>query len=68
MAVEIQEQDGGKLLEVRASGKLTKQDYDRFVPLTDVSSLNTGRFVFCSKCVAFTAGKPVPCGRTSSST
>ena len=35
MAVEIQQKDGGKILEIRASGKLTKQDYEHFVPLTE---------------------------------
>ena len=35
MAVEIKELDGGKILEVRATGKLSKQDYEHFVPLTE---------------------------------
>jgi stage II sporulation SpoAA-like protein len=32
MAVEFQEKADGKVLEVRASGKLTKEDYERFLP------------------------------------
>ena len=35
MTIEIQEQDGGKVLEVRASDKLSKQDYEHFVPLVE---------------------------------
>ena len=32
MAVEVKETEGGKVLEVHASGKLSKQDYGYFVP------------------------------------
>lgn len=32
MSVEINEGNDGKILEVRASGKLTKEDYQHFVP------------------------------------
>jgi stage II sporulation SpoAA-like protein len=32
MAVEIQEKADGKLLVICASGKLTKEDYERFLP------------------------------------
>jgi hypothetical protein len=32
MAVETREDTGGKVLEVRASGKLSREDYERFVP------------------------------------
>jgi hypothetical protein len=32
MAVETREEMGGKVLVVRASGKLTREDYERFVP------------------------------------
>jgi hypothetical protein len=32
MPIEITEQNGGKLLDVRLSGKLTHQDYQAFVP------------------------------------
>lgn len=32
MSVKLNELDGGKLLEVEVSGKLTKDDYKRFVP------------------------------------
>ena len=35
MAIEVEELDGGKVLAVRASGKLAKADYDQFVPLTE---------------------------------
>jgi SpoIIAA-like len=32
MAVEMQEKEDGKILVVRASGKLTREDYEHFVP------------------------------------
>jgi SpoIIAA-like len=32
MSVELHEKDGGKLLVIKMSGKLTKQDYAQFVP------------------------------------
>jgi hypothetical protein len=33
MAVEVHELSGGKILNVKATGKLTKQDYESFVPV-----------------------------------
>jgi SpoIIAA-like len=35
MTVKIKESDGGKVLEVRATGKLAKEDYEHFVPLAE---------------------------------
>jgi hypothetical protein len=35
MAVELQEESGGKILVIRANGKLNKGDYERFVPEVD---------------------------------
>jgi hypothetical protein len=35
MAITIQESDGGKVLEVQASEKLSKKDYEQFVPLVE---------------------------------
>jgi hypothetical protein len=32
MAVELREEAGGKVLVVKLSGKLTREDYGRFVP------------------------------------
>ena len=32
MAVELSELDGGKVLVVKLTGKLHKDDYERFVP------------------------------------
>jgi hypothetical protein len=32
MSVELREEAGGKVLAVKLSGKLTKQDYEQFVP------------------------------------
>jgi len=35
MSVELHQQDSGKIIEVQASGKLTKEDYKHFVPEVD---------------------------------
>jgi hypothetical protein len=35
MALELRETDEGRLLVVEASGKLTREDYERFVPTLD---------------------------------
>ncbi|HET6384846.1 MAG TPA: STAS/SEC14 domain-containing protein [Armatimonadota bacterium] len=32
MPVELEEEEGGKILTINVSGKLTKADYERFVP------------------------------------
>ncbi len=35
MAVEVKETEGGKVLEVHATGKLSKEDYGHFVPVIE---------------------------------
>ncbi len=35
MAVELKELDGGKLLEVHLTGKLSKEDYAEFLPVVE---------------------------------
>lgn len=35
MAIDFEELADGKVLSVRASGKLTKEDYEHFVPATE---------------------------------
>jgi phosphatidylglycerol lysyltransferase len=35
MAVEVKESEFGKILEIRATGKLAKQDYEHFVPVAE---------------------------------
>jgi hypothetical protein len=35
MAIELKEESGGKLLDVRVSGKLGKDDYKQFVPAVE---------------------------------
>ena len=35
MSISLQEEDGGGVLEVHVSGKLTKEDYASFVPEVD---------------------------------
>ena len=32
MSIDLQEEAGGKVLVAKLSGKLTKEDYERFVP------------------------------------
>ncbi|MBN1360448.1 MAG: STAS/SEC14 domain-containing protein [Sedimentisphaerales bacterium] len=46
MAVEIQKESGGKLMTVRVSGKLTKEDYDRFVPEIEQAIERFGKIRF----------------------
>jgi hypothetical protein len=33
--VELQEQSGGRILVVRLAGKLSKEDYEKFIPVVD---------------------------------
>ena len=35
MAIELKEKNGGKVLHVRVSGKLVKEDYEHFVPTVE---------------------------------
>ena len=35
MSVELNQSDGGKILEIKISGKLVKEDYERFMPELD---------------------------------
>ena len=35
MPIEMRERDNGKIIEVKATGKLTKEDYQQFVPEVD---------------------------------
>ena len=35
MAIKLEEKDNGKLVEVQLSGKITKKDYEHFVPEID---------------------------------
>jgi len=35
MSVKLEENDGGKVLAIHLSGKLTKEDYQHFVPTVD---------------------------------
>lgn len=43
MAVEVHESGGGKVLEVRASKKLSKSDYEHFVPLIEQLIAKNGK-------------------------
>lgn len=35
MPIQFKEEDGGKILVIQVSGKLTKADYEHFVPEFD---------------------------------
>jgi len=35
VAIKLEETDGGKALEVQLSGKLVKEDYEKFVPVVE---------------------------------
>ena len=43
MAIEIREEQGGKRLEVRLTGKLVKTDYQRLVPAVDHAVQQNGK-------------------------
>jgi SpoIIAA-like/HEAT repeats len=43
MAITIKERDGGKLLEVNVTGKLVKEDYEKFVPAVDRAVKQRGK-------------------------
>lgn len=43
MAIEVKELGGGKVLEIRASGKLSKEDYQHFVPLVEKQIAANGK-------------------------
>ena len=64
MSFEITETAVGNLVEVHATGKLTKEAYESFVPKTEAMIKEHGRSVSCSSCMTFMAGARMPCGRT----
>jgi hypothetical protein len=43
MAIDVSELDGGKIVEVRATEKLSKQDYEHFVPLVEKLIAKNGK-------------------------
>ena len=43
MALELEQEDDGRVLVVRASGKLTRDDYDKFVPEVDRMVAKVGK-------------------------
>jgi hypothetical protein len=42
MAVEVHDAPGGKYLDVKLSGKLSKEDYERFVPAVETAIKEKG--------------------------
>ena len=68
MPIQLNEENGGKMLVVHVSGKLAKADYEHFVPDSSGLSGSTESCACFSTWPVSTAGKPERCGRTSSST
>ena len=68
MAVELREEASGKVLVVKLSGKLTREDYEHFLPEVERLIGNTARSACWSRCTTSTAGPWGRCGKTSSST
>lgn len=58
MAVELSEKNGGKLLEVRVSGKLVHEDYQRFVPEFDRLAEQHGKIRLLFEMVDFHGWEP----------
>ena len=48
MPIQLNEENGGKLLVVHVSGKLAKADYEHFVPSSSGSSDSTENCTSCS--------------------
>jgi hypothetical protein len=53
MAVEITEHDAGKVVEVKISGKLHKDDYEQFVPVVEKQIAAHGKLRLLVEMVAF---------------
>ena len=67
MAVTLNERNGGKMLEVQVSEKLTHDDYQHFVPAFERLVKEHGKVRVLFRCRIFTAGTRARCGPTSSS-
>ena len=48
MPIQLNEENGGKVLAVHVSGKLVKADYEHFVPSSSDSSSCTENCACCS--------------------
>lgn len=65
-AVTLTETNGGKVLEVGLTGKITEDDYRHFVPAVERLVKAHGKIRMLEKCTTFMVGPPALCGRTSS--
>jgi flavodoxin len=68
MSVNVQEQAGGKVLVVNLGGKLTRDDYQHFVPEVDRLIRQHGKVCMLVRMHDFHGWTLGRCGRTSSST
>ncbi len=53
MAVELREENGGRLLVIQATGKLTKGDYEQFLPVVNRLIEQHGKISILFKMVDF---------------
>lgn len=58
MPVELEEKNGGKVLEVRVTGTLVHQDYERFVPNFDRLTKQHGKIRLLFEMVDFHGWEP----------
>lgn len=58
MAIKVEEKDGGKVLEVRVTGKLVHEDYEQFVPEFDRLIKQHGKIRLLFEMVDFHGWEP----------
>ena len=68
MPIQLNEENGGKILVVHVSGKLAKADYEHFVPEFERLVRQHGKLRVLFDMTGFHGWKPGRFGRTSSST
>ena len=68
MSVDFREEAGGKVLEIKLSGTLTREDYEHFVPEVDRLIRQHGTVRMLVQMHDFHGWSPARGGRTSSST
>ncbi len=67
MPIQLSEEDGGKLLNVHVSGKLTSEDYEHFVPEFERLVAENGKLRVLFDMTDFHGWDVGACGKTPSS-
>jgi hypothetical protein len=62
MAVDLQQDAGGKILAIKLTGKLTKEDYEHFVPTRVVCVTSTRRIARAADCGSMDGSESLPRG------